>query len=121
MAETCQLAGLWTDPTYAAEMISGWAETRAGMWAVRGLARLAAWADRNYAELRLDWDLAPEEEWPDDDVLSVLRAYNAGRKPVTIERMGVLSLDRLLMLREEGSRRRVLGSSWTRAVPQPTR
>lgn len=98
-------------------MFGGWAETRVGIAAVRTLARLGAWADRSHADLRLDWDLAPEGEWPVDDVLFVLRAYNAGGKPVTIERMGVLSLDRLLRLREERPRRRVAQSSWTCPVP----
>ncbi len=57
--------------------------------------------------IRLDWGLAPEDDW-DDNALFVLRVYYAGGKPVmTVERIGV-SQDRLLRLSCERPRRRVV-------------
>jgi hypothetical protein len=78
-------------------------------------------ADRRNEEVRLDWWLVPEHEWQAADPLLVIRARNAGGKPVMVEQMGVLSLDRVLR-NEHGCCARSLldSSSWLRSLPEPS-
>jgi hypothetical protein len=99
--------------------LTGLVETRFAIAVLRTLARLGRWADRRIVELWLNVDVAPDDEWPDGDMLFVLHAHNEGAKPLTIEEMGVLSLDRLHQGDDLSPYQRVREASWTKRLPQP--
>jgi hypothetical protein len=101
--------------------VLGVAETKLGIGILRTVASVGRLADRGLADLRLAWDLPPQDESPADGVQMMLRVHNEGGKPVTVEQLGLLYLDRALNSVNDSPHARVREASWSKRLPEPKR